>query len=228
MTYPNTNPNPSTVWDHNVVDTTFDGTPNNTPTAFSFPYPQTADNVQSASQLSLGVESFRTYEDPALAYVRQAGSAYTNNVHNPFQLSLQTGSLMTHDDPALLYVHQHGSEFATLESPYSTTDGNTTVDNIINPQQFSPAADTPLTYTTPPTTTFLLPTAHANTPTPCPYPRCAATFNRPTDLPRHYQSIHLGIRHHCFVPSCHNNHGNGYCRPEKLKKHQREKHRFQI
>jgi hypothetical protein len=58
--------------------------------------------------------------------------------------------------------------------------------------------------------------------TPCPL--CPQTFTRPSDLTRHYTSVHLGIKHHCFYPGCDNNRGNGYCRAEKLRTHQRERH----
>jgi hypothetical protein len=52
---------------------------------------------------------------------------------------------------------------------------------------------------------------------------CPSCFES-SDLDRHYQSVHLQIKHHCFWPGCHNNRGKGYCRLEKLKTHQREKH----
>lgn len=55
-------------------------------------------------------------------------------------------------------------------------------------------------------------------------PSCFESFTRTSDLDRHYQSVHLQIKHHCFWPGCHNNRGKGYCRLEKLKTHQREKH----
>ena len=58
--------------------------------------------------------------------------------------------------------------------------------------------------------------------TPCHL--CPQTFARHSDLARHYASVHLGIKHHCFYPGCANNRGNGYCRLEKLRTHQREKH----
>jgi hypothetical protein len=57
-----------------------------------------------------------------------------------------------------------------------------------------------------------------------PCPSCFESFTRASDLDRHYQSVHLQIKHHCFWPGCHNNRGKGYCRLEKLKTHQREKH----
>jgi hypothetical protein len=57
-----------------------------------------------------------------------------------------------------------------------------------------------------------------------PCPSCFESFTRTSDLERHYQSIHLGIKYDCFWPGCHNNRGKGYCRLEKLKTHQREKH----
>ncbi|KAE9367877.1 hypothetical protein N431DRAFT_561734 [Stipitochalara longipes BDJ] len=60
--------------------------------------------------------------------------------------------------------------------------------------------------------------------TPCSL--CPLTFTRQSDLDRHYTSVHLGIKHHCFYPGCSNNRGNGYCRLEKLRTHQREKHGF--
>jgi hypothetical protein len=60
----------------------------------------------------------------------------------------------------------------------------------------------------------------------CAWPLCMETFTRPGDLERHRQSVHLGIKHHCFWPGCHNNHGKGYVRCDKLGAHQKEKHRF--
>jgi hypothetical protein len=57
-----------------------------------------------------------------------------------------------------------------------------------------------------------------------PCPSCFESFTRTSDLDRHYQSVHLQIKYHCFWPGCHNNRGKGYCRLEKLKTHQREKH----
>ncbi|PMD21161.1 hypothetical protein NA56DRAFT_645863 [Hyaloscypha hepaticicola] len=61
--------------------------------------------------------------------------------------------------------------------------------------------------------------------TPCPL--CSESFARPSDLNRHVQSLHLGIKYHCdFWLGCPNNGGKGYCRLEKLRTHQREKHGF--
>jgi hypothetical protein len=61
--------------------------------------------------------------------------------------------------------------------------------------------------------------------TPCPL--CTETFARPSDLNRHFQSVHLGIKYHCdYWLGCPNNRGKGYCRLEKLRTHQREKHGF--
>jgi hypothetical protein len=60
----------------------------------------------------------------------------------------------------------------------------------------------------------------------CTWPLCIESFARPGDLERHRQSVHLGIKHHCFWPGCHNNHGKGYVRCDKLKAHQKEKHGF--
>jgi hypothetical protein len=53
--------------------------------------------------------------------------------------------------------------------------------------------------------------------TPCSF--CTETFARPSDLERHWRSVHLGIKHHCYCPGCPNNHGKGYCRLEKLRTH---------
>lgn len=58
--------------------------------------------------------------------------------------------------------------------------------------------------------------------TPCNW--CMESFTRAADLQRHVESVHLGIKHHCFWPGCHNNRGKGYCRAEKLRTHQRQKH----
>jgi hypothetical protein len=60
----------------------------------------------------------------------------------------------------------------------------------------------------------------------CAWPLCMESFARPGDLERHRQSVHLGIKHHCFWPGCHNNHGKGYVRCDKLRAHQKEKHGF--
>jgi Geminivirus Rep catalytic domain len=60
--------------------------------------------------------------------------------------------------------------------------------------------------------------------TPCSF--CTETFARPSDLDRHWQSVHLGIKYHCFWLGCHNNRGRGYCRLEKLRTHQKQKHGF--
>jgi len=63
----------------------------------------------------------------------------------------------------------------------------------------------------------------------CPWPSgCTESFTRRSDLERHWQSVHFRIRYHCFIPVCGNNHGKGYCRFEKLRSHQREKHGFHL
>ncbi|CAG8952910.1 hypothetical protein HYFRA_00007624 [Hymenoscyphus fraxineus] len=62
--------------------------------------------------------------------------------------------------------------------------------------------------------------------TPCQY--CMETFTRVPDLARHIQSVHMGIKHHCTYPGCPNNRGKGYCRLEKLRTHQKEKHGFAL
>jgi hypothetical protein len=84
-----------------------------------------------------------------------------------------------------------------------------------NPYQMSPQAMVPSFYPHFPIQATLQRT-------PCPL--CPQTFTRPSDLTRHYTSVHLGIKHHCFYPGCDNNRGNGYCRAEKLRTHQRERH----
>jgi hypothetical protein len=71
---------------------------------------------------------------------------------------------------------------------------------------------------------FYPPMAIATQRTLCSF--CTETFARPSDLDRHWQSVHLGIKYHCFRPGCPNNRGKGYCRLEKLRTHQREKHGF--
>ena len=53
---------------------------------------------------------------------------------------------------------------------------------------------------------------------------CPASFTRASDYPRHWDSMHLGIKHHCFYLGCGNNRGNGYCRAEKLKTHRQRVH----
>jgi hypothetical protein len=59
----------------------------------------------------------------------------------------------------------------------------------------------------------------------CPWPAgCNESFTRLSDLERHWQSVHLEIKYHCYWIGCHDNHGKGYCRLEKLKAHQKDKH----
>jgi hypothetical protein len=74
------------------------------------------------------------------------------------------------------------------------------------------------------TTLYLPINVPATRRTPCTH--CTETFARPSDLDRHWQSVHLGIKHHCFWLGCPNNRGKGYCRLEKLRTHQRKKHGF--
>lgn len=50
-------------------------------------------------------------------------------------------------------------------------------------------------------------------------PHCELKFARVSDLQRHIDGVHLRIRHHCRAEGCGNNHGKGYCRLEKLRKH---------
>ncbi|KUJ14422.1 uncharacterized protein LY89DRAFT_138684 [Mollisia scopiformis] len=59
---------------------------------------------------------------------------------------------------------------------------------------------------------------------PCSWPSCTESFTRPSDRQRHIEAVHLGIKYHCFWIGCPNNGGKGYCRAEKLKTHQRQKH----
>jgi hypothetical protein len=68
-----------------------------------------------------------------------------------------------------------------------------------------------------------------NVPAPqrAPCPLCTETFARSSDLNRHWQSVHLGIKYHCdYWAGCPNNGGKGYYRLEKLRAHQREKYGF--
>jgi hypothetical protein len=58
----------------------------------------------------------------------------------------------------------------------------------------------------------------------CIYDGCTTTFTRIADLDRHVLNVHNRVGHHCQVPGCNNNKGNGYCRPDKLKAHMWEKH----
>jgi hypothetical protein len=60
----------------------------------------------------------------------------------------------------------------------------------------------------------------------CEWSLCMESFTRVSDLERHIQSVHLGIKWHCDWFDCGNNRGNGYCRLEKLRRHQKEKHGF--
>jgi hypothetical protein len=60
--------------------------------------------------------------------------------------------------------------------------------------------------------------------TPCPWVGCSESFVRSTDVQRHWDAVHLGIKYHCFWVGCPNNGGKGYCRLEKLRTHQRQKH----
>jgi hypothetical protein len=77
----------------------------------------------------------------------------------------------------------------------------------------------------PPLLTPTLPIPTTTPRTPCPL--CTESFARHSDLNRHWQSVHLGIKYHCdYWLGCPNNGGKGYCRLEKLRTHQREKHGF--
>lgn len=62
--------------------------------------------------------------------------------------------------------------------------------------------------------------------TPCPWNGCRESFVRSSDIQRHWDSVHLGIKHHCSWIGCPNNGGKGYCRLEKLRTHQRQKHGY--
>lgn len=61
---------------------------------------------------------------------------------------------------------------------------------------------------------------------PCPWTGCSESFVRSSDVRRHWDSVHLGIKHHCSSIGCPNNGGKGYCRLEKLRTHQRQKHGY--
>lgn len=196
ITYSNTDPNSSITWDHTTVVTTFDVRASDTPTSMSFPHWTPADNIQSATQLSFGMGSLSTYD-------HQAGSGYTNSAHNSFQPSPQAISSTTYDEPVIVNDHQDAPAYNAIESAYHTTDNNSITDTPFHPQQqLSLAVETSPIYTTPPINTPLAPGS-----TTCPDPKCAAKFSRPIDLTRHYQSIHLRVRCHCKVPTCHNNNG---------------------
>lgn len=64
--------------------------------------------------------------------------------------------------------------------------------------------------------------------TSCTWFGCSESFARHTDLDRHLQAVHYGIKHHCGWPGCANNRGKGYCRLEKLRTHQKEKHGYAL
>lgn len=64
--------------------------------------------------------------------------------------------------------------------------------------------------------------------TGCTWYGCNESFARHTDLDRHVQAVHYGIKHHCTWLGCANNHGKGYCRLEKLRTHQKEKHGYAL
>lgn len=84
---------------------------------------------------------------------------------------------------------------------------------VVPPQAFFPAPNFTISIAFPPP-------RHA-----CPWHLgCSESFVRVSDLTRHYNSVHLGIRHHCYWVGCRNNKGKGYCRLEKLRAHQRQDH----
>lgn len=60
--------------------------------------------------------------------------------------------------------------------------------------------------------------------TPCSWQTCTESFTRINDLKRHIQSVHLGVRYHCYWTGCADNAGRGYARTESLRTHQRQKH----
>lgn len=51
---------------------------------------------------------------------------------------------------------------------------------------------------------------------------CTKSFTRMGDLERHWISVHLGQKHHCTWFGCSDNQGKGFCRLEKLRKHQKD------
>ncbi|KAE8445132.1 hypothetical protein EG329_013734 [Mollisiaceae sp. DMI_Dod_QoI] len=55
---------------------------------------------------------------------------------------------------------------------------------------------------------------------------CTKSFTRISDLERHWYSVHLGQKHHCTWFGCSDNQGKGFCRLEKLRKHQEDYHGF--
>ncbi|KAH6668890.1 hypothetical protein B0J14DRAFT_703717 [Halenospora varia] len=64
--------------------------------------------------------------------------------------------------------------------------------------------------------------------TGCTWYGCNESFARHTDLDRHVQAVHYGIKHHCTWLGCGNNRGKGYCRLEKLRTHRKEKHGYAL
>jgi len=60
----------------------------------------------------------------------------------------------------------------------------------------------------------------------CLWNGCHKQVNRPSDLDRHVQSLHLGQHRDCFVPGCANNGGRGFMRQDKLRAHEKKVHRF--
>jgi hypothetical protein len=87
----------------------------------------------------------------------------------------------------------------------------------------------PSLQTNPNMPTFALPSVSPfQQRTNCPWLGCTESFARFTDIQRHWDSVHLGIRYHCFWVGCPNNAGKGYCRLEKLRTHQRQKHGFAL
>lgn len=57
---------------------------------------------------------------------------------------------------------------------------------------------------------------------------CIRNFTRMSDLERHWYSVHLGQKHHCTWFGCSDNQGRGFCRIEKLRKHQKDCHGFSL
>ncbi|KAF4633680.1 hypothetical protein G7Y89_g4422 [Cudoniella acicularis] len=64
--------------------------------------------------------------------------------------------------------------------------------------------------------------------TACSWEGCQESFARAADLQRHIESVHYGIKYHCAWFGCSNNGGKGYCRLEKLRTHQRQKHGYAL
>jgi hypothetical protein len=135
--------------------------------------------------------------------------------------------------PALLedskYLGGPLPAMAALDSmypnPWDSSDHSFNPDNVLIPDmQMQPTWSIP---SFPTGITGQVPLGNRLIPrTPCSWPFCMESFARPSDLDRHIQSVHLGIKYRCYWPGCSNNCGKGYCRLEKLRPLKGQKHGF--